>query len=212
VTQEIRNYVRSIDDPGHLTDNTGYSPDYTYSERLELLSTFDVVERLIKVREFYRKQLALLQVQARLRQEVQEGSARQQREFYLRQQLRAIQKELGEDSPEAVELEDLREKLAAANLPDVARKEAERELARLERINASSPEYQMVRTYLEWVAELPWGRRTGHAIDVAHARQVLDEDHYGLQKVKERILEYPASARPAWARVSRGPSGAASCA
>ncbi len=192
VTQEIRNYVRSIDDPGHLADNTGYSPDYTYGERLELLSTFDVVERLIKVREFYRKQLALLEVQARLRQEVQEGSARQQREFYLRQQLRAIQKELGEDSPEAVELEDLREKLAAANLPEVARKEAERELARLERINASSPEYQMVRTYLEWVAELPWGRRTGHAIDVAHARQVLDEDHYGLQKVKERILEYLA--------------------
>jgi len=192
VTQEIRNYVRSIDDPGHLADNTGYSPDYTYTERLELLSTFDVVERLIKVREFYRKQLALLQVQARLRQEVQEGSARQQREFYLRQQLRAIQKELGEDSPEAVELEDLREKLAAANLPDVARKEAGRELARLERINASSPEYQMVRTYLEWVAELPWGRRTGHAIDVAHARQVLDEDHYGLQKVKERVLEYLA--------------------
>lgn len=192
VTQEIRNYVRAIEDPGHLADNTGYSPDYTFSERLELLATFDVVERLGKVREFYRKQLALLEVQARLRQEVQESSARHQREFYLRQQLRAIQKELGEDDAEAAELDDLREKLAAANLPELARKEADRELARLARINASSPEYQMVRTYLEWVAELPWGKHTGHAIDVAYARQVLDEDHYGLEKIKERILEYLA--------------------
>ncbi|GAB4427967.1 MAG: endopeptidase La [Chloroflexi bacterium OHK40] len=192
ITQEIRNFVRSIEDPGHLADNTGYSPDYTFAERLELLSTFDVVERLKKVRDFYRKQLALLEVQARLRQEVQESSAKQQREFYLRQQMRAIQKELGEDDAEAAELDDLREKLAAANLPELARKEADRELNRLGRINASSPEYQMVRTYLEWLAELPWGKHTGHAIDVAYARQVLDEDHYGLEKIKERILEYLA--------------------
>jgi ATP-dependent Lon protease len=192
ITQEIRNFVRSIEDPGHLADNTGYSPDYTFEERLELLGTFDIVARLTRVREFYRKQFALLEVQARLRQEVQESSAKQQREFYLRQQMRAIQKELGEDDAEAGDLEDLREKLAAANMPEVARKEADRELARLGRINASSPEYQMVRTYLEWVAELPWGKETGHAIDVALARQVLDEDHYGLEKIKERLLEYLA--------------------
>jgi ATP-dependent Lon protease len=192
ITQEIRNFVRSIEDPGHLADNTGYSPDYTLEERLELLGAFEMVERLTKVRDFYRKQFAMLEVQARLRQEVQESSAKQQREFYLRQQLRAIQKELGEDDAEANELEDLREKLAAANLSEVVRKEADRELSRLGRINASSPEYQMVRTYLEWVAELPWGKETGHAIDVALARQVLDEDHHGLQKIKERILEYLA--------------------
>jgi ATP-dependent Lon protease len=192
ITQEIRNFVRAIEDPGHLADNTGYSPDYTFEERLELLATLDVFERLTKVRDFYGKQFAMLEVQAKLRQEVQESSAKQQREFYLRQQMRAIQKELGEDDAEAAELDDLREKLAAANLPEVARKEADRELNRLSRINASSPEYQMVRTYLEWVAELPWGKETGHAIDVAHAREVLDEDHYGLQKIKERILEYLA--------------------
>lgn len=192
VTQEIRNFVRSIDDPGHLADNTGYSPDYTFAERQALLETFDVAERLRKVREFYRKQFALLEVQARLRQEVQESAAKQQREFYLRQQLKAAQKELREDSSAAAELDDLRQKLAAANLPEVARKEADRELNRLARINASSPEYQMVRTYLEWLAELPWNTYTGQSIDIAYARRVLAEDHHGLQKVKERILEYLA--------------------
>jgi ATP-dependent Lon protease len=192
VSQEIRNFVRSIEDPSHLADNTGYSPDYTFEERLELLSTFDVFKRLTLVRDFYRNQLAMLEVQAKLRQEVQESSAKQQREFYLRQQMRAIQKELGEDDAEAAELDDLRDKLAAANLPEVARKEVDRELSRLGRINDNSPEYQMVRTYLEWVAELPWGKHTGHEIDVAYARQVLDEDHYGLEKIKERLLEYLA--------------------
>ncbi len=192
VTQEIRNFVRSIEDPGHLADNTGYSPDYTLEERLDLLNTFDVVARLVKVGEFYRKQLAMLEIQTRLRQEVQESSAKQQREFYLRQQMRAIQKELGEDDSEATDLDDLREKLDAANLPEVTRKEADRELGRLRRINGSSPEYQMVRTYLEWLAELPWGKYTGKPIDVAYAREVLDEDHHGLVKIKERILEYLA--------------------
>src|SRR5262245_4161888 len=106
--------------------------------------------------------------------------------------MQAIRKELGEDDPEAAELDDLREKLAAANLPEAARKEADRELSRLDRMNTASPEYQMVRTYLEWLAELPWSKTTGSAIDVAYARQVLDEDHYGLGKIKERILEYLA--------------------
>ncbi|PDW01432.1 endopeptidase La [Candidatus Chloroploca asiatica] len=192
MTQEIRNFVRSIEDPGQLADNTGYSPDYTLEERLDLLATFDLTARLIKVREAYRQQLALLEVQHRLRQEVQDSSTRQQREFYLRQQLRAIQKELGEDDVEATELDDLREKLAAVQLPETARKEADRELSRLSRINGSSPEYQMVRTYLEWLAELPWGVYTGKPIDMAFAREVLDADHYGLERIKERLLEYLA--------------------
>ncbi len=192
VTQEIRNFVRSIEDPGHLADNTGYSPDYTFTERQDLIETLDVTARLTKVRDFYHKQVAVLEVQARLRQEVQESAAKQQREFYLRQQMRAIQKELGEDDTEMAELDDLRERLAAARLSDVARKEADRELGRLQRINGSSPEYQMVRTYLELLAELPWNTPTGKPIDVAYARWVLDEDHYGLAQVKERLLEYLA--------------------
>ncbi|NNJ11183.1 endopeptidase La [Chloroflexales bacterium ZM16-3] len=192
VTQEIRNFVRSIEDPGHLADNTGYSPDYTFAERQDLIETFDIMDRLTKVRDFYRKQIAMLEVQSRLRQEVHEGAAKQQREFYLRQQMRAIQKELGEDDVETAELDDLREKLAGARLSEVARKEADRELSRLQRINASSPEYQMVRTYLEWLAELPWNTPTGTPIDVAYAGKILDEDHFGLEKIKERILEYLA--------------------
>ncbi len=192
IPQEIRNFVRSIDDPGHLADNTGYAQEYTFEERQKLLEMFDVIERLAFVRDFYRKQLALLEVQSRLRQEVQEGTAKHQREFYLRQQMQAIRKELGEDDTESNGLADLREKLEAAHLPEVARKEADRELARLERINAASPEYQMVRTYLEWLAELPWNNPAGGAIDIGYARQVLDEDHYGLKTIKERILEYLA--------------------
>jgi len=195
IPQEIRNFVRSINDPGHLADNTGYSPDYTFEERQELLETFDVAERLRKVLAFYRKQFALMDVQARLRQEVQDATAKQQREFYLRQQMRAIQKELGEDDVEADELAELREKLAAAQLSPAARKEADRELSRLSRMNSASPEYQMVRTYLEWMAELPWNNPTGTPIDIRRSRQVLDEDHYGLEKIKERILEYLAVKR-----------------
>src|ERR687885_1236594 len=118
VPQELRNFVRSINDPGQLADNTGYSPDYTFQERQELLETFDVTARLRKVRDFYRKQYTLLEVQRKLRQEVQDGAEKQQREFFLRQQLRAIQKELGEDDPEAAGLDDLREKLAVADLPE----------------------------------------------------------------------------------------------
>jgi len=192
VPQEIRNFVRSLEDAGQLADNTGYSQDYTFAQRQELLETFDVAERLRKVREFYKQQYAVLEVQQRLREEVQDSSAKQQREFYLRQQLRAIQKELGEDDTDAASLDDLREKLAAAKLSEVARKEIDRELKRLEQINNQSPEYQMVRTYLDWVAELPWNVQGGGAINIGYAREVLDQDHYGLDKIKERILEYLA--------------------
>lgn len=195
VPQDIRNFVRSINEAGQLADNTGYSPDYTFAERQDLLETFDVTERLRKVRDFYRKQLSLMDLQAKLRRDVQDGAEKQQREFFLRQQLRAIQKELGEDGDEAGELQDLKDKLLNAQLSEAARKETDREIARLQRMNSASPEYQMVRTYLEWVAELPWGKTTGSEIDITHARQVLDEDHYGMEKVKERILEHLAVRR-----------------
>jgi ATP-dependent Lon protease len=191
--QEVRNFVRSIEDPGQLADNTvGYSPDFSFTERQDLLETIDILERLRKARELFRRQLAMLEVQAKLRQDVQESTNKQQREFYLRQQMQAIRKELGEDGDEEAELDDLRAKLAAANLPEAARKEADREIARLSRMNNASPEHQMVRTYLEWLAELPWNISTGSTIDVKHAREVLDADHYGLDKIKDRLIEYLA--------------------
>lgn len=195
IPQEIRNFVRNIEDPRQLADNTGYSPDYTLRERITLLTTVDVLERLRFVRNAYHKQYAILEVQQRLRQEVEDGTAKQQREFYLRQQLRAIQKELGEDTDEFNENEELRERLAKANLPEHARKEADRELSRLLRINSASPEHQIIRTYLEWLADLPWEKPSSNEINIAHTREVLDGDHYGLTKVKERILEYLAVRR-----------------
>ncbi len=191
VPQEVRNFVRSIQEPGHLADNTGYAPDYTFAERQDLLETFDVVERLRKVRDFYKRQFAMLDVQQKLRQEVQDSTARHQREFFLRQQMKAIQEELGEGD-DAEELDDLRENLAALDLPQAARDEVNRELKRLQRINEASPEYQTIRTYLEWIAELPWNNPSGSAIDIAKARATLDADHAGLEKIKERILEYLA--------------------
>jgi len=192
VPQELRNWVRNIEDPGQLADTTGYAPEYTVAERQELLETLDIAARLRKVLDWYRKQITILEVQAKLRQEVQDGAGKQQRDFFLRQQLRAIQKELGEDDDDAEGLNDLHTKLDEADLPPATRKEADRELGRLQRMGGQSPEYQMVRTYLEWLAELPWNKQTGSAIDVAHARKVLNDDHYGLEKVKERILEYLA--------------------
>ena len=195
IPQEIRNFVRNIEDPRHLADNTGYSSDYTFAERILLLTTIDIQQRLRFVLDAYRKQMVLLEVQQRLRQEVEDGTAQQQREFYLRQQLRAIQKELGEDDAEAAEIDELRARLAQANLTAEARKEADRELQRLTRISSTSPEHHVIRTYLEWLADLPWGQQSQTPIDVAHTRAVLDADHYGLQRVKERILEYLAVKR-----------------
>ncbi len=192
IPQEVRNFVRGIEDPGHLADNTGYSPDYSFAERQDLLETFDVAERLHKVRAAYARQLVLLDTQDKLRQDVEDSVSQQQREMFLRQQMRAIQKELGENDAEADELEELRQKLGEANLPAEARKEADRELSRLGRMNTASPEYQMTRTYLEWLAELPWKKPTGNEIDIDHSAEVLNTDHYGLDKVKERILEYLA--------------------
>ena len=195
IPQEIRNFVRNIEDPRQLADNTGYAPEYTLEERIHLLTTIDVADRLRYVRDFYRKQITLLEVQQRIRAEVEDGTAKQQREFYLRQQLRAIQKELGEDTDSLDDFEELRTRLAEVTLPEAARKEVDRELSRLQRISNSSPEHQVIRTYLEWMADLPWAKLSGETIDVAHTRAILDGDHYGLTKVKDRILEYLAVRR-----------------
>ena len=192
VPREIRSFVLNIESPGQLADNTGYSPDYTRQERLELLGTVDVAARLRRVQELYRRQIAIQQVQSRIREEVRQGAERQQHEFFLRQQLKAIRKELGEDEDEADDLTVLRERVEAAGLPEEARKEADRELKRLERTPPASPEHQMIRTYLEWLADLPWSKESGGKIDVAFAREVLDADHEGLDKVKERLLEHLA--------------------
>ncbi|MEJ2264215.1 MAG: endopeptidase La [Anaerolineales bacterium] len=188
----ITNFVRSIRTPGHLADNSAYAPEYTYEQRLALLETFDVKERLLLVRDFFRKRVAFAQVQSQIREQAKAGVEQSQREFILREQLKAIRKELGESDETEVEIEEYRRKIEAAGMTGEARKEALRELSRLEKMQPQAAEYSVIKTYLEWLTELPWDKLTEDNLDLERARQVLDEDHYDLEEVKERIVEYLA--------------------
>jgi ATP-dependent Lon protease len=186
----IASFVRSITETGALADTAGYSPDLTFEQKVELLEATDVVERLSLALEFQRERLAELQVRRRIRDDVEEGAAKQQREYILRRQMESIRKELGED--DASVSEDLRKQIEESGMPDDVRKQAERELGRLERMGDSAGEASMIRTYLEWLLAVPWGKRSDERLDPAHAREVLDADHAGLDDVKERIVEYLA--------------------
>ena len=186
----IRAFLRSISEPGSLADTAGYSPDLSYEQKVELLETLDVRERLQKSLDFQRERLAELQVRSRIRDDVQSGAEKQQREYFLRKQLESIQKELGED--DASVADEYRTKIEESGMPDDVREQAERELSRLERMGDSSGESSMLRTYLDWLVSVPWGDRSEERLDPIHAREVLDADHAGLDDVKERITEYIA--------------------
>jgi ATP-dependent Lon protease len=189
--QQVMEMLRGINEPGQIADTAGYSPDLSFEQKIEVLETIDVELRLTKVLEWARESLAELQLKDKIRSEVTDGMERQQREFLLRQQMAAIRKELGEDSEEDI-VEEYRRKIEAADMPEGARKEAERELGRLERASEQSPEHGMIRSFLDWMTELPWDKRSTDVLEIAAARKVLDEDHTGLDDVKERILEYLA--------------------
>ena len=191
IPDEILNFVRSIREPGHLADNTGYTPEYSFEQRIEILETFDVKERLLKVRDFFEERVASAQVQAQIREQAKAGVDKSQREFILREQLKAIRKELGESDEFEAEIEEYRQKIEAAVMTEEAQKEALRELSRLEKMPSQAAEYSVIKTYLDWLCEVPWGDVEEH-IDISHTRQVLDEDHYDLQEVKDRILEFLA--------------------
>ncbi len=165
--------------------------ELSVTEKQALLETLGVEERLRRVLIHVQKQIGLLAAQAEIKSQVQEELGERQREMFLREQLKAIQKELGEDDQNR-EITELREKLNKLELPREARVEVERELGRLERAGRESMEAQVIRTYLEWVAELPWNIHSDDQLDLNHAAQVLDEDHYGLQDVKDRVLEFLA--------------------
>jgi ATP-dependent Lon protease len=186
----ISAFVRSITEPGALADTAGYSPDLTFEQKVELLETLDVKERLALAVKFQRARLAELQVRKRVRDEVESGAERQQREYFLRRQLDAIRKELGEDDANVIE--DYRSRIDEAGMPDDVREQAERELGRLERMGEASGEASMIRTYLDWLLAVPWSKRSDERLDPVHAREVLDADHAGLDDVKERIVEYLA--------------------
>ena len=186
----ISAFVRSITDPGALADTVGYSPDFSFEQKVELLETVDVKQRLELAIELQHERLAEMQVRRRIRDDVEEGVAKQQREYILRRQMESIRKELGEDDASVVD--EYRRRLEESDLPEPVREQAERELTRLERQGDSSPEASMIRNYLDWVFAVPWGKRSDEHLDPTHTREVLDADHAGLDDVKDRIVEYIA--------------------
>ena len=183
-------FLRSITEPGALADTSGYSPDLSFAQKVELLETLDVVERLTLALRLQRERLAELQVRKRIREDVESGAQKQQRDYFLRRQLDSIRKELGEDETSIAG--EYRQKIAEAQMPDDVGAQAERELGRLERMGESSPEASMIRTYLDWLIAVPWSKRSEERLDPTHARAVLDADHAGLDDVKQRIVEYLA--------------------
>ena len=186
----ISAFVRSITHPGALADTAGYSPDLNQEQKLELLETLDVVERLALALRFQQERLAELSVRKRIRDDVDSGTQKQQREYFLRREMDAIRKELGEN--EGSIAEEYRKKIADAAMPEAARQQAERELSRFERMGDSNAEASMIRTYLDWLLAIPWSKRSDERLDPTDARTVLDEDHAGLDDVKSRITEYLA--------------------
>ncbi len=183
-------WVRTIIELGALADTSGYAPDLTFNQKVQLLEATDVVARLKLALEMQRERLAELQVRRRIREDVEEGAAAQQREYVLRKQMESIRRELGED--DASVADELREQIEKAPMPDQVREHALRELGRLERMGEASGEAQMVRNYLEWIVAVPWGERSDERLDPKHTRSVLDADHAGLDDVKDRIVEYVA--------------------
>jgi ATP-dependent Lon protease len=184
--------ARNITEPGLLADMVAYSPDMTTEQRQELLETIDVVERLKLVSGFLARQIEVLELKGKIQSEVKSEMDKTQREYILREQLKAIQRELGEDDPQQAEINELREKVETSGMPEEVRARALKEIDRMSRIPSASPEVGVIRTYVDWLVSLPWTTSTTDNLDIKAAAVTLDQDHYGLEKIKERILEYLA--------------------
>ena len=189
---EIAAAIDSLDSPSALADFLAGVIDIPVGEKQDLLETFDVTQLLDKLLGILAKRIQVLQISKEIGEQTQNTLSSQQREHILREQLRQIQKELGDDDVKSTELKELAERIEKAGMPKEAEEQARRELKRLERMPEASPDYGMTRTYLEWLVELPWSKLDPERIDIAEARRILDEDHYALEKVKRRILEYLA--------------------
>jgi ATP-dependent Lon protease len=186
----IAAFLRAIVEPGPLADSAGYSPNLSYAQKVELLRTLDVGDRLELAVRLQRESLAELQVRKRIREDVQDGAEKQQRDYFLRKQMESIRKELGEDEGSIVD--EYRTKIEAAEMPEEVEKQALKELGRLERMGEQTGESSMIRTYLDWLIAVPWAKRSEEHLDPTAAREVLDADHAGLEDVKDRITEYLA--------------------
>ena len=187
----VQQVLEGVADPGRFADLVAGYLDIKPADRQALLETLSVEERVRRVLVHVQRQISMLDAQEEIKSQVQEEIGERQREMFLREQMKAIRKELGEEN-EAGEVDELRKRLAALDLPEAARREVDRELSRLERASRDSMEAQVIRTYLETVAELPWGKRAEESLDLKRAQEILAEDHYGLQEVKDQVLEFLA--------------------
>src|SRR5690606_7883833 len=192
VPEEFRNGLAQISSPTLLADSIAFYLDLKPEEKQEILETTDLVARMERVQSLLDYRVEVLELQQKISERTRESLNLRQREALLREQLKSIQRELGEDDEQAEELKQLEQAIAEAGMPEEAEETARRELKRLQRMGEMSAEYSMTRTYLEWLSELPWSKTTDDNIDIERARKVLDEDHYGLEKIKKRILEYLA--------------------
>ena len=190
--EELQLAVANLDDPAALGHLIAGALRIGVEEKQGLLEEVDVAKRLRRLSEILTRELEVVRLGTKIQSQVESEIDKGQREFFLRQQMKAIQEELGEADEQQAEITELRERIEAAELPEEPRKQAERELGRLEKLPPAAAEYGVIRTYLEWLVELPWSKQTEDDLDIKHARNVLDEDHYDLEEVKERILEYLA--------------------
>ncbi|HKI56225.1 MAG TPA: endopeptidase La [Trueperaceae bacterium] len=204
VQHEVAQFVMNLEDPGQFADYVAYHLDFKLADKQAVLEAASVEERLRRVLLLIDTELELQETQRRLQREVKEEIDRNQREFFLREQIKALQKELSGSDEDEDEVESFREKLEALELPEVVMKEAQRELNRLSRMHPDSAEASVIRTYLTTITELPWNKRSEDRLDIAMASKILEEDHYGLEKVKDRVLEYLAVRKLKEERARKG--------
>ena len=191
LSDELRTIAANIEDPGRLVDFVASSlPFLTTDDKQKLLETADIGARLELLNKHLAKEIEVQQLRTKIQSEVQDQVQQSQRDYYLREQMKAIQKELGEQDEGQREVDDLREKIEAAGMPEDVKKEAMKELNRLGRMSPMAADYGLTRNYIEWLAVLPWSKSSGEKIDIGKAKEILDEDHYELKKVKDRILDY----------------------
>src|SRR5580692_13036937 len=191
LSDELRTIAANIEEPARLVDFVASSlPFLTTDDKQKLLETLGVAERLEQLNQMLAKEIEVQQLRAKIQNEVQDQVQQSQRDYYLREQMKAIQKELGDADEGQKDIEELRTKIEEAGMPEETKKEALKELNRLQRMSPMAADYSLTRNYIEWLAVLPWSKSSGSEVDILKAKEILDEDHYDLKKVKDRILDY----------------------
>jgi ATP-dependent Lon protease len=192
LSADLMMIINNIEEPGRLADLVGSNLRLKVSESQKILEEIDPVKRLLLVSELLTKELEVSTVQAKIQNDAKEEMSRSQREYYLREQLHALQKELGDTDERSQEIDELEKRIRKTKMPKLVRKEANKQLSRMEMMHPDSSEATIIRTYIDWILDVPWKKGTKDILDLLHAKKILDEDHYGLEKIKERILEYLA--------------------